>query len=437
MGEEKLSKLAIKLSVPMIISMMSMAIYNIVDTAFISSLGGKMLLSISICFPLQVLISAISLGTGIGINSYLSKTLGENNKKKATNIIYNGIFLGIISFIVICIFLNNYCLYKFFEIFTKDIEVIHLGIEYLHIIVIFSIFNIFQNIFSKILESYGKASLSMISQFIGIILNIILDPILIYGISGKLCFGIEGAAIATVIGRALSCIFSLFCLIKEKDIDISLSEKIDSNTIYMIYKVGFPTIILESVAPVITIILNNILVKFSENAVSLYGIYYKLQSFIFMIISGLNYGMIPIVAYNLGAKKKERVKETINLFLKVSFVVTLIGTILFMLIPRQIISIFSTDSNILNIGEISFRIFAIGFIFAGQSFVLSSVFQAIGNGKKSLIIFLLRKAILPFLFIIIFINKLGLSSIWIGFTVAEVITLFISYLFYKREKLDV
>lgn len=436
MGEEKISKLAFKLSIPMIISMLSMSLYNIVDTIFVSGIGENALTAVSLSFPIQVIISAIGLGSGIGVNSLLAKMLGKKDIKTSKNIIFTEIISGIICFLLVILFINKYVLFNFFSFFTSNKEIINLGYNYLSVIVIFSFSTIFSNIFNKTLEAYGKARLSMIAQFVGIITNIILDPILIYGINGYFNFGIRGAAFATVIGSLLAMIFSLICIIKQKDIYKPKIKEcfIDLKLYLNIYKVGLPSIILESVAPITTIILNNILIRFSEDAVTLYGLYYKTQSFIFMIVSGLNYGMIPIVAFNYGANKKERVLEAIKLFSKLSFIVTSIGTIIFALFARNILGVFSVNENILKLGEIAFRILCIGFIFAGQCFIISSVFQAFGNGKESLIIFMTRKVIVPFLFIFLTIDVLGLNSIWISFTLAEILAFIISEVMYKNKK---
>lgn len=436
MGEEKISKLAFKLSIPMIISMISMAIYNIVDTIFVSGIGENALTAVSLSFPIQVIISAIGLGSGIGINSLLAKMLGKKDEKTSKNIIFTSLLSGIICFLLVILIFNKNVLIKFFELFTCNKEILNLGYNYLRIIVIFSFTTIFSNIFNKILEAYGKAKLSMISQFIGIITNIILDPLLIYGVNGCFSFGIKGAAYATIIGSAFGMIFSLLSIIWLKDIyKPKLNEcYINFKLFTKIYKVGLPSIILESVAPITTIVLNNILIKFSEDAVTLYGLYYKTQSFIFMIISGLNYGMIPIVAFNYGANKKERVLEAIKLFSKISFIVTAIGTLIFAVFAKNILGIFNVSENILMIGEIAFRILCIGFIFAGQCFIISSVFQALGNGKESLIIFLIRKVIVPFLFIYFSIDILGLNAVWISFTLAEIIAFIIAEVMYKNKK---
>ena len=436
MGEEKISKLAIRLSLPMIFSMMSMAIYNLVDTMFISRIGSDALLAVSLSFPVQLILSAIGLGIGIGLNSYLAKVLGKKDIEKAKSIIFNGALSGIIGYIIVLIAYKFDVLNMFFRFFTSDETVIKLGIDYLSVIMFFTIFNIFQNIFNKILEAHGKAKYSMIAQFIGIIANIILDPILIWGVNGCLVYGIKGAAIATVVGRGLGMLFSLICIIVIKEIKLpKLKEcKINLKDSYYIYKVGVPTMIIESIAPITTIVLNDILLSFTEDAVSFFGVYYKIQSFIFMIIKGLEYGMIPIVAYNIGANKKDRVMEALNLFSKAVAIVGMIGTVVFMAFPVQLMEIFAVNKHILFIGENALRILAIGFVFASQSFIVSAFFQALGDGKEGLVIFLLRKVVVPFGFIFATKEILGLNSIWIGFTIAEVLTYVVALIMLKKMK---
>lgn len=239
MGEEKISKLAVRLSIPMIISMISMSIYNIVDTIFVSGIGENALTAISLSFPVQIIISAIGLGSGIGINSLLAKTLGKKDETKAKKIIFNSVLAGLFGYIFVLIVFRKQVLLDFFKFFTDNQDVIKLGYNYLSIIALFSFTSIFQNILNKTLESYGKAKLSMIAQFIGIITNIILDPILIYGINGNFEYGIKGAAIATVIGGGVGALFSLICILKSKEIfKPSIKEcKFDLNAMTHIYKV--------------------------------------------------------------------------------------------------------------------------------------------------------------------------------------------------------
>ena len=438
MGSMPIPKLAFKISIPMVISMISISLYEIIDTMFISNISDDALTTISLAIPIIAIIIAIALGTGIGVNSILAKTLGEKNSEKSKKIIYMGLILTIISWLIIVV-ISLWGVDIFFNFFTDNEEIKKLGIEYLKIISIFSIGNLLQILFEKILEAYGKSKSSMIIQFSGAIINLILDPILIFGMFNLPALGIKGAAISTVIGQWFGMCLGIFIIVKNKIIRIKdlKNIKIEKSIIKDIYKVGFPTMILEALNSFISLILNKILITFSEASVSVWGIYNQLQKFVIIIVYGLNYGMIPIVAYNWGAKKKDRVKESIKFFLKLAFGVTLIGELIFLLIPDQIISIYKVNDEILNIGIPAFRILAIGFTFAGISLVFSSSFQSLGNGTYSLIINISRKIIIVLPLIFIFRNIFGISIFWISFTIAEIITMLIALFLYNRIKINV
>ena len=433
METQDIKKLAIKISTPMIISMISIALYGIVDTMFVSYISNEALTTISLAFPIVAIITAIGLGTSIGVNTILAKTLGEKNKEKVGKIIFAGIILTVISWIfiaLISIFLQKIL----FSFFTNNKEIQRLGYEYLGIICAFSIGTLFQILFEKILEAYGKAKSSMIIQFSGAIINLILDPILIFGFFGMPALGIKGAAISTVIGQFFGMAIGIYFIVKNKLIDSKdfARCKLEKKIIKEIYKVGIPTMFLEAVSSFITLILNKILIMFSEASVSVWGIYCQLQRFVIIIVYGLNYGMMPILAYNWGAKKKTRVKETIKFFLKIAILVTSVGMIIFLILPEQLASIYKASEEVINSTNIAFRILALGFVFSGISLVLSASFQAFGNGVYSLIVNLSRKIIIVLPLIFILKEFLGIYSIWISFTVAELITMIIAIILYKK-----
>lgn len=433
MEELDIKKLAFKVSAPMVISMISIALYGIVDTMFISGINNNALTTISLSVPLVSIITAIGLGTGIGVNAILAKTLGEKNQSKVSKVIFTGIILTFISWIIVSL-IGSVGLKYFFNFFTDNNEIQKLGYQYLSIIFMFSIGTLFQILFEKILEAYGKAKSSMIVQFSGAIINLVLDPIFIFGFGPIPALGIRGAAIATVMGQIFGMILGIFLIVKNKFIskkDIA-EFKLEINIIKEIYKVGFPTMILEAVTSFITLILNKILITFSEAAVSVWGIYCQLQKFVIIIVYGLNYGMIPIIAYNWGAKKRSRVEDCIKLFLKSAIIVTTIGQLIFFIFPGQIASIFEISSEVLDIAIVAFRILSLGFIFAGISLVLSSTFQAFGNGTYSLIINLSRQIIFALPLIIILKDILGILAIWISFAVAEIVTMIIAIILYKK-----
>lgn len=435
MGTEPMKKLAFRISTPMVISMISLALYGIIDTMFISQIGNDSLKASSLSIPIQSIITAIALGLGIGLNSFLAKTLGEKNEEKAQSIIKNGLSLTLISWIIVAII----CFWgteKFLSFFTDNFNVLEQGKAYLGIIGTISIGTFYQIIFEKILEAYGKAKSSMIVQFSGAIINLILDPILIFGYLGLPELGIKGAAISTVIGQCTGMMIGIVILIKSKIINfVDLFKiKFEKDICLEIYKVGFPTTIKEAVSSFITLILNKILAGFSEDAIAVWGVYSQLQKFVIIIVYGFNYGMIPILAYNYGAKNKNRIKECIKIFLKISIIVTLIGQLVFLIFTRQLIQIYDNSGELLYIALTAFRILSIGFVFAGISLVISAIFQAFGNGIYSLIVNLSRQLIVTLPLIWILKSFIGLNGIWIAFSLAELITMIISICLYKKYK---
>ena len=433
MEKMNIKKLALKTSLPMIISMISIALYGIIDTMFVSNIGEKALAAISLAYPIQTIITAIPLGFGIGINSLLARTYGEKNEERTYKIIKSGIVLIFLSWILIALF-SLICIKPFFRFFSNNEQLISLGRKYLFITSFFSIGLFYQILFEKILEANGKTKESMILQIVGAVINLILDPILIFGAFKLPTLGISGAAIATVIGQLIGMTIGIFFIIKYKIFKFSeyINIKIEKNIIKEIFKVGIPTIILEMATSFITLIINKILINFSDLQVSLWGIYTRIQKFIIIIIYGLNYGMIPIIAYNFGAKRKDRIKEAIKFFLELSICVTFVGMMLFLIIPDKLISIFNVSEELINIGKPAFRILSLGFIFSGISLVFSGIFQSLGNATYSLIINLLRKIIIAIPIIIIFKNIFGVSIIWWAFTIAEIITTLVSIILYKN-----
>ena len=434
MENMKISRLAWKISLPMIISMISIALYGIVDTVFVSKTGPSALTAIILVYPMQNVITAIALGLAIGINSLLSRTLGEKDKDKCKKVMINGIKLTVIScgFIAIISAIFSEVLFHFF---TNNQEIVSLGSLYLRIIGIFSVGSFFQITFEKILEAHGKTKDSMFIQIGGAVINLILDPILIFGVFNFKGLGILGAAIATVLGQCTGMIYGFYLILKKYKL-IKLNEiikiKLDKKIIKEIYKVGLPTTILEIVTSMITFVLNKILIDLNEYAVDVWGIYEKIQRFVLITIYGLNYGMIPIVGYNVGAKKIERVKETIKYFLKLAIIITFIGTVIFEVFPNTLISWFTTSQETINLGVIAFRVLGIGLIFGGCSLVISATFQSFGEGNYSLIITLCRKIIITLPLIYLLKGIFGVSIVWWATIIAEIITTIVATILLKK-----
>ena len=433
METANIKKLAIKVSLPMVMSMISIALYGIVDTIFVSNISENALESVSLSIPFQSIITSIGLGIGIGINSVLAKSLGEKNTEKSNKIVGYGIIFTFISWVITAI-ISIFTIKPFFQFFTSNLSLQQSGYQYLSIISILSFGTLYQILFEKILEAYGKTKTSMIVQFSGTIVNLILDPILIFGFYKIPAMGIKGAAIATITGQIFGMIIGIISIISRSmfKLKMFIKTKTEKQTILSIFKVGFPTFILEALNSFITIYLNKILISFSNEAVSVWGIYNQLQKFVLIIVYGLNYGMIPILAYNWGAKHKNRIKECIKFFLELACGVTLVGELLFFITPNFLLSFFKVSENVLQIAIPAFKILSFGFIFSGISLVISSVAQAFGNGTYSLIINLLRKLIIVVPFVFIFKNIMEIYSVWLSFTIAEVITTIIAIFLYKN-----
>lgn len=447
MGVMPIPKLLISMSLPMMLSMLVQACYNIVDSIFVSRIGGAgslmgehALTAVSLAFPVQNLMMAVATGTGVGINALLSRSLGEKNEKDANLAANNGIFLGILSYLAFAL-IGLFFSRTFFEIQTTDPEIIAFGVQYMSIVLILS-FGIFLQItFERLLQSTGKTIYNMITQGVGAITNIILDPILIFGLFGLPKMGVAGAALATVIGQILAMFLGIYFNIrKNKEIHISLKGfRPCGRIIEQIYSVGVPSIIMVAIGSVMTFGFNKILLMFTSTATAVFGVYFKLNSFVFMPIFGLNNGMIPIIAYNYGARNKERITQTVRLSIAIAVGLMLMGLCVFELFPDKLLLLFNASENMLEIGIPALRIIALCFLFAGFCIVAGSVFQALGNGFYSLLVSVARQLVVLLPCAYILAHTLGLHYVWWSFDIAEIASLIMSALLLKRiyrEKLQ-
>ena len=433
MGVMPIPKLLISMSLPMIMSMLVQALYNVVDSMFVAQLNENALTAVSLAFPIQNLMIAVAAGTGVVINALLSKSLGEKKFETANTIAKNGILLGILSSLVFAI-LGLLGSRLFFEIQTKDAQIIEYGTQYMSVITIVS-FGIFLQItFERLLQSTGKTIFNMITQGMGAIINIILDPILIFGWFGLPAMGVTGAAVATVIGQIFAALLGLFFNYKfNKEIHVNFKGfKPCKETIGNIYKIGVPSIIMQSIGSLTTFGINNILLMFSSTAATVFGVYFKLQSFVFMPVFGLTNGMIPIVAYNYGAQNKKRIYQTIKLSAIIAVGIMLVGLTIFQLFPQTLLGLFEASDHMLEIGVPALRTISLSFVFAGFGIVSSCVFQALGNGVYSMFISLTRQivVILPVAFI--FANLFGLNMVWFAYPIAEVVSVFMCIFMLRR-----
>jgi len=432
MGTMPVFKLIVSMSLPAMLSMMVQALYNVVDSFFVAKISEHALTAESLAFPIQTLLIAVGVGTAVGINSLVSRRLGEKRQDEADSAATHGILLGVfnwILFAVIGIFFSR----LFFQSFTQNQEVITMGTQYMSIVCIVS-FGVFIEInIEKTLQATGNMIYPMVSQLIGAVTNIILDPIFIFGLFGVPKMGVAGAAIATVIGQVFAMLFLIFIIVK-KDHDIKIdfnNFKFDWGIAKNIYSVGFPSIIMQSIGSAMVVGMNAILIGFTETAVALFGVYFKLQSFVFMPVFGLTQGIMPIIGYNYGARKRTRLLSTIKIGLVIAIGIMAFGTVMFWTIPGRLLSIFNASQTMLKIGVPALQIISICFVPAALGIMFSTVFQSVGNGFSSLIVSVLRQLVvlLPAAYLL---SKIGLTPVWYAFPIAEIASLTASIVIFWR-----
>lgn len=433
MGVMPENKLLISMAVPMMLSMLVQALYNVVDSIFVSRISEDALTAVSLAFPVQNLVIAIGAGTGVGINALLSKSLGEKNQKLANKVAHNGILLMMFS-AVACALFGIFGSRWFFGTQTDEVVLIEYGTQYLSIVMACS-FGIFgQFITERLLQATGRTTFSMYTQLLGAVTNLILDPILIFGWFGLPAMGIAGAAVATVIGQIASAAFGVWLNVKKNpEIQLHIKELVpDGKVIKKIYSVGIPSIIMGSIGSVMTYGMNRILMGFSSTAAAVFGVYFKLQSFIFMPVFGLNNGMVPIIAYNYGAKKKDRMLRTMKLAMLYAVSIMFIGFLVMQIFPAQLFGMFEASAEMLAIGVPALRFISISFLLAGFCIIAGSTFQALGNGMLSMIVSIARQLVvlLPVAYLLSLTGNLNL--IWLSFPIAELMSVALSSIFLYR-----
>lgn len=429
MGIMPINKLLITMSMPMVISMLVQALYNIVDSIFVSKINEYALRAVSLAFPIQSLMIAVAVGTAVGLNAFLSKTLGEKDFQKANAIAANGVFIEWVSFVVFAA-IGLLISRPFFMSQTDIPEVAEYGTTYLTICCVAS-FGIFtQMAFERLLQSTGKTFYTMITQGVGAVTNLILDPILIFGLFGLPEMGVAGAALATVFGQIVAGGLAMFLNHKvNTEIRVSFRKfRPDAQLILQIYKVGIPSIVMQAIGSLMTYGMNLILGAFGA-AQTVFGIYFKLQSFIFMPVFGLNNGMVPIIAYNYGARKKDRVIRTMKSSIMLAVGIMILGLLVMELIPAQLIGLFHATDELIAIGVPALRIICLSFCFAGYCIVVGSVFQALGNGVYSMIISIARQlcVLLPVAYLLSLTGNVNM--IWWSFPIAELVSVSMSTFF--------
>lgn len=435
MGTMPVNKLLISMSLPMIISMLVQAMYNIVDSVFVAQISENALTAVSLAFPLQNLMIAFAGGTAVGVNALLSRSLGEKNQDHVNQTAVNSVFIFLVTaviFMIAGLTLSN----LFFNVQTTNTEIVNAGTQYSMIVVGCSIGLFCQFLFERLLQATGRTLFTMVTQGLGAIINIILDPIFIFGLCGFPKMGVAGAALATITGQIIACLLALFFNLKfNHDIHFKFKRfRPNAHIVKQIYSVGIPSIIMQSIGSVMTFGMNTILITFSTTATAVFGVYFKLQSFVFMSVFGLNNGMIPIIAYNLGAKQKKRMFDTIKLAMIYATGMMIIGVIFFETIPQTLLGFFNASEAMIKIGTPALRIIAIHFIFAGFSIVCSATFQAVGKGTYSLLTSLIRQllVLLPCAYVLSLTGNLDL--IWLCFPIAEIFSAVTSFILMKRTR---
>lgn len=432
MGNTPMLRLILSMSLPTMFSMIIQAMYNIVDSVFVSSLGQDALTALSLAYPLQLMTISVAVGTGVGINSFISRRLGEKNQELANNGAANGIFISIISWLVFLL-VGIFLTVPFFKLFNPTPGVMKYGVDYTSIILIFSVGVMVEIAIEKVLQATGNMIFPMIFQLIGAVTNIVLDPLFIFGIGPFPRMEVAGAAIATVIGQILAMLFAIYIFFfKKHAVQVHVRNfKPSLKIIKNIYAVGFPSIIMQSISSVLVVGLNAILMGFSEAAVSVHGIYYKMQSFVFMPVFGLNQGLMPIMGYNFGAKNKDRLHSAIRYGCIIAAFIMLCGTVIFWVFPAQILSLFNANDDILNMGIMAMRFISLSFLPAAIDIIFSTTFQAVGKGFSSMILSLLRQLvfILPAALVL---SNFGVNAVWFAYPIAEVGALIVAIFLYTR-----
>ena len=437
MGVMPVNKLLLNMSLPMMASMLVQALYNIIDSIFVSRINEEALTAVSLAFPVQTLMIAVAGGTSVGINALLSRALGEKNQERVNRVATNGAFLAVVGYVLFLLF-GLFGTHFFFASQTDATEsgrqILAYGEQYMRICCICSIGIFTQCTFEKLLQSTGKTMLTMITQGVGAIINMILDPILIFGYFGLPRMEVAGAALATVIGQCVAG--TLAVVLNQKlnhEMHISFRKSpVSPRMIGEIYKIGIPSIVMQAIGSVMTYSMNRILMGFSATAAAVFGVYFKLQSFIFMPVFGLNNGLVPIIAYNYGAGKRSRMIKTIKLSIAYAVGLMVIGFTCFQVIPGPLLSLFEASPEMLKIGIPALRIISYSFILAGFCIVVGSTFQALGKAMYSMFVSIARQllVLLPAAFILA--KVFGLGAVWFAFPIAELMSVTVSTFFFVR-----
>ena len=430
MGTMPVNRLLITMSLPMMASMLVQALYNIVDSIFVSRINENALTAVSLAFPIQTLMVAVGGGTCVGINAVLSRALGEKNQEMGNKAAGNGIVLMAASYVVFLL-LGLFATKPFYLSQTADAQILQYGYDYLSLVCCLS-FGIFaQFTFERLLQSTGKTFYIMITQGIGAVINIILDPIFIFGLFGVPGMGVRGAAVATVIGQITAGLLAFLINWKKND-EIQVTRETmrpDPQIIGLIYKIGVPSIIMQAIGSVMTYGMNLLLISFSSTATAVFGVYFKLQSFIFMPVFGMNNGLVPILAYNYGAGNRERFVDSLKCGIKYAVAIMFAGLVIFQAAPEFLLGLFDASEAMLEIGVPALRTISYGFVLAGFGIVCGTAFQALGSATYSMMVSIARQLVvlLPAAYLLSLTGRV--QNVWWSFPIAELVSMLITVLF--------
>lgn len=421
MGEMPVGKLLVSMSLPAIFSMFIQALYNIVDSIYVAQLGQDALFAIGLAFPMQMLSLAVGLGCGTGTNALVARRLGQKRQEHADQTATTGLVLSLIHTGIIMV-VGTLLSKPFISLFTNDLATIEMGASYLSICMFFCLGQQVQIICERVLQATGNMIVPMFSLLISAITNIILDPIMIFGYFGFPAMGIAGAALATVIGQWVGMIYILIVLLRNKNhaVTVSLKNfKLEGIVIKKIYQIGIPTMIMNAIGSITTTCMNAILVGFSDVAVNALSIYFKVQSFIFMPIFGMNQGAMPILSYNYGAVLKQRYTHTVKLMLTFAMSMMLLGMFIFSFFPQTILGLFNPTAELISVGSVALSTISKSFIFAAICIVMTTVFQSLGKGVKSMLMSMMRQLLFLIPMAFIFGKVFGLEAVWWAYPCAE------------------
>lgn len=434
MGVMPVNRLLISMSLPMMLAMLVQALYNIVDSIFVSRLSEDALTAVSLAFPFQNIMIALAVGTGVGVNALLSKSLGEKDFDRANRTADNGVFLAAVTCLIFMIS-GALLAGPFYRAQVANEPVIlAYGVQYMTICSLFSGGIFIEIMFERLLQSTGRTFYTMITQGVGAVINIIMDPVLIFGLGPFPRMEVAGAALATVLGQIVAAVLAiLFNHFQNPDIRLSLRRfRPDGWIIRRIYAVGLPSIIMNAIGSVMTFGMNQILLGFTKTAAAVFGVYFKVQSFVFMPIFGLNNGMVPIIAYNYGARRRDRLMKTVKLSLLYAVCIMLVGFLAMQFIPDKIFLLFEADANMLSIGVPALRIISLSFLFAGYGIITSSTLQALGQGVQSMLISIVRQLVVLLPAAWIFSLSGNVNAVWWAFPVAELASVILCTAFFAR-----